>query len=66
MSKNTHPANRALKELQAFREAEREPIRRLVASRWPDSAVTAGVRARIRRYWWSVLSGLLQSGTVSW
>jgi len=66
VSKNTHPAARALRELKDFQERRAQPFRKQAALRWPDRAVAAGVSARIRRCWWSVLSGLLNSGTVSW
>lgn len=66
MSKNTHPAAKALRELKAFQERRAEPFRQLAGRRWPDRAISAGVSARIRRCWWSVISGLLESGTVAW
>lgn len=66
MSKNQHRASEALRELTAFREARKAPARKLVTVRWPDRAVEASVSARIRRCWWAVVSGLLESGTVSW
>jgi hypothetical protein len=66
MSKNTHPAAKALRELEEWRESRRIPTRKWIALRWPDRAIAAGVQARVRRAWRAVLSGLLESGTVSW
>jgi hypothetical protein len=66
VSKNTHPASRALKELKEWRELNNGPARKLAAKRWPERAVAASVQARVRRCWWAVLSGLMNAGTLSW
>jgi hypothetical protein len=81
MSKNTHPATRALQELKAWRRSQREPARVLAADRWPARAVEAGVAAKLARRptwdsqprdrWWAALldrvcAMLGRGGVLSW
>lgn len=49
MSKIQASAAKALRELQAYRRAQRIPAHELALVRWPDRAVTAGVAAKLTR-----------------
>jgi hypothetical protein len=82
MSKNTHPASYALRELKAYHERQAAPARIVAFKRWPERVVVAGTEAKARRRWVYSLTTrgaaraaawldytcrrLLETGMVSW